>query len=59
MESEEDSSKIDYWINFGKRDGEEKLNRFAPVAQWIEQQPSKLSVIGSTPIWCTKLNNND
>lgn len=23
MESEEDASKIDYWINFGKRDGEE------------------------------------
>ena len=23
MESEEDASKIDYWINFGQRDGEE------------------------------------
>jgi hypothetical protein len=28
-----------------------------PVAQWIEQQPSKLSVIGSSPIRITSFEN--
>ncbi len=31
---------------------------FGLVAQWIEQQPSKLRVIGSNPIEVTFQNNN-
>ena len=26
-----------------------------PIAQWIEQQPSKLWVAGSSPAWVTRL----
>ena len=28
-----------------------------PQLSWIEQQPSKLSVIGSNPIGCTKITD--
>lgn len=30
------------------------LRTFAPVVQWIEQEFSKLLVVGSSPTWCTK-----
>lgn len=29
---------------------------YAPVAQWTEQQPSKLSATGSSPVRGTKFN---